>query len=145
MAEYTDVPVLVVDDDESMRKVICWVLEDAGYAAQQAENGAQALAALRVAPDGMVVVLDLLMPLLSGWDVLEAVEAEPERLGRHAYIVLTATYRLPRLAEQHRLVQLHADFVSKPFELDHLLQVVQAAAMQVMVAGSGASGEDAVG
>ncbi|MBV9133855.1 MAG: response regulator, partial [Chloroflexi bacterium] len=63
--------VLVVEDDESIRNVITDVLEDRGYRVIGATNGADALHQLEQAkPD--VMVLDLLMPVMHGWDFMEA-------------------------------------------------------------------------
>jgi CheY-like chemotaxis protein len=70
-------PVLVVDDDRDMRDTIAAVLESEGYDVRCAENGAQALAAMH-GPKPAAVVLDLSMPVMSGWELLEAVRAEDE-------------------------------------------------------------------
>src|SRR2546425_1279912 len=65
------VSVLVVDDDSDIREALCAVLMDEGYAVRSATNGAEALE--RIAeqhPD--VLVLDLLMPVMNGWEVLQS-------------------------------------------------------------------------
>ncbi len=70
--------VLVVDDDAAIRDALACVLESEGFEVAVAENGEVALDAIRTgrAPD--VMVLDLMMPVLSGWEVLEIVDAEPD-------------------------------------------------------------------
>jgi DNA-binding response OmpR family regulator len=60
--------ILVVDDDESVRRTLGWVLAEQGYRVQSAADGKEALAlAKRARPD--LVVLDLKLPDKSGWDV----------------------------------------------------------------------------
>ena len=64
--ELNDRLVLVVEDEEAIRKVISDVLDDRGFDVRCASNGAEALEALdHVRP--AVVVLDLLMPVMHGW------------------------------------------------------------------------------
>lgn len=80
--------VLVVDDTESARDIAARLLTDAGYTVRQAEDGAQALAAVRErAPD--LVVLDLMMPNVDGFDVVAQMSAD-EELRDIPLVVLTA-------------------------------------------------------
>ena len=68
--------ILVVDDDQDFRVAICVVLWQAGYPVQQAENGEVALQ--RVADEAPgIVLLDLKMPVLDGWGVMERMRGEP--------------------------------------------------------------------
>ncbi len=62
--------VLVVDDDKDIRESLVEILRDEGYEVTSACNGAEALEAIdRRAPD--VMLLDLMMPVVNGWEVLE--------------------------------------------------------------------------
>lgn len=80
--------MLVVDDDESIREYLRMLLEQAGYSVIAVENGAVALAYLRrVRTD--LVVLDLMMPVLDGWAVAEAMQRDPQ-LCRVPIIAFTA-------------------------------------------------------
>lgn len=63
--------VLVVDDDSSVRSMLGYLLEDAGYEVREAEGGAAAITSLTVDPPDCVV-LDLAMPDIDGVDVLRA-------------------------------------------------------------------------
>jgi CheY-like chemotaxis protein len=73
--------VLVVDDDASIREVVVQALEDAGFEADAADSGRRGLKALCVACaedspyDAMV--LDIIMPDVDGWQVLEAARHNP--------------------------------------------------------------------
>jgi CheY-like chemotaxis protein len=63
--------VLVVDDDADIRQALCEVFESEGLAVRSASNGRQALALVRErAPD--LILLDLMMPEMNGWEVLDA-------------------------------------------------------------------------
>jgi CheY-like chemotaxis protein len=103
--------ILVVDDDEAIREAVGEVLVDEGYRVLFAENGLRALEILRTRAPA-AILLDLMMPVMSGWEVLEAV-AESSELARIPIIVLSAMSAPPG----------HA-FLSKPVNLDELLELV---------------------
>src|ERR1041385_7372067 len=69
--------ILVVEDDYSIRDVLCAILEENGYAVATACNGDEALRTLREgrAPD--LIVLDLRMPVMDGWQFRAAQKADP--------------------------------------------------------------------
>src|SRR5690349_8610854 len=60
--------VLVIDDDRDVRDTMRLVLEHGGYVVQTAADGLEGLACLHAAPRPAVVVLDLAMPGMDGWD-----------------------------------------------------------------------------
>jgi CheY-like chemotaxis protein len=82
--------VLVVDDDSGFRRVMRTTLEDAGYTVFEAYSGTSALAQLAVGAQGTVVLLDLLMSGMSGFDVLHVLALDEQLATRHAFIVVTA-------------------------------------------------------
>ncbi|MDQ3034084.1 MAG: response regulator [Myxococcota bacterium] len=68
--------VLVVDDFDDAREMLCELLTDAGHQVVVAADGGEALALAReVLP--RVVLLDLSLPVLSGWDVARALKSNP--------------------------------------------------------------------
>lgn len=67
--------ILVVDDDDDFREALSEVLLDAGYPVQQADNGEAALARVSDEQPG-IVLLDLKMPVLDGWGVMERMRGE---------------------------------------------------------------------
>ncbi len=69
--------ILVVDDDDDFRETLSEVLTEAGYPVQQAENGEVALAKAAEEAPGMVL-LDLKMPVLDGWGVMERMRENPK-------------------------------------------------------------------
>ena len=68
--------ILVVDDDDDFREGLCAVLEQAGYPVQQASSGEQALVRIAEETPG-IVLLDLKMPGIDGWGVMERMRADP--------------------------------------------------------------------
>jgi two-component system response regulator FlrC len=120
--------VLVVEDDQSTREVIVECLQDAGYTVYEAPDGAPALERLRTHPEGLVVLLDLWMPGIDGYQVLQAVAAESPLATKHMYILLSAIGRTLPLHVVDLLKQLNVSSMSKPFDIDELLAAVEQAA-----------------
>ena len=113
--------VLVVDDDPSIRRLLVVTLQRQGYRTLEACNGRGALAEMRSGnPD--VVIMDLVMPEVSGWDVLSERAKDPALL-RIPIIVITASNihkaRVDVLARQIYGV------IAKPFDLETVLMMVE--------------------
>jgi CheY-like chemotaxis protein len=105
--------VLVVDDDGDVREALCAVLTEEGYVVRSAANGAEALE--RIAEQHLdVLVHDLLMPVMSGWDVLRSLREASLAI---PVIVISA------LADRSAPYQ-----VAKPISVDQLLKLVDAVA-----------------
>jgi CheY-like chemotaxis protein len=100
--------VLVVDDDRDVRDIVATVLESEGYAVRCAENGAQALAIMH-GPKPNAIVLDLMMPVMSGWELLEAVRSDGD-LSSIPIVVLSAVRAPSGVAH-----------LTKPVSLDELV------------------------
>jgi CheY-like chemotaxis protein len=112
--------VLVVDDDHDLRASLAEALEDSGYAVAQAVNGQQGLEVLRAAgPDERpdVVLLDLLMPVVNGWQFCEAKGGDPATAAIPVIVMSGAASRDPQ-SPYYIDVQ---DFIAKPVELGELL------------------------
>lgn len=128
-AENTHMPrVLVVDDDPTIRETITFVLSDAGYETLEAADGAAALDILRNSSDHLVVVLDLIMPGLSGFGILTRGALSKHPASRHSYIVCTAQASSPERIGTHfadLLQRLNIPFLARPFDMDALLQAVE--------------------
>lgn len=103
--------VLIVDDQEINRDVLGSILED-DYELLYAENGEEALKIMREQRERLsIVLLDLMMPVLNGFEVLETVRND-ELLRQIPIIVLTAE----RSAELQALQMGASDFIPKPFD-----------------------------
>ena len=108
--------LLVVDDDRLVRKVVSEFFRPHGYEVEQAQDGVAALQILeRFLPD--IIVADILMPNLDGWDLLEEVRRR-ESTSRIPFVFLTTEGDLPQ-----RLRGFHMgadDYVTKPFHVEEL-------------------------
>ncbi|HET8540984.1 MAG TPA: response regulator [Anaeromyxobacter sp.] len=109
------VTVLVVDDERDIREAVSEALKDEGYEVVDATDGAEALRQLRAHhPD--IVLLDLMMPGMNGWEFCAARSHDPE-FSTIPVIVLSALGRVSGLDA--------AAFLQKPFELDALVSTVR--------------------
>jgi len=108
--------VLVVDDQEINRDALGVILEDQ-YDVVYAENGQEALQVMRERLDDLsIVLLDLMMPVMNGFQVMEAVRSD-EQLRQIPIIVLTAE----KSAELKALQMGAADFITKPFDTHEVI------------------------
>src|SRR5215813_8711491 len=112
--------VLVIEDDVEIRATLRMALEDDGYSVLEAQNGEDAIGQLRSQCEPMVVLLDLLLPLLSGEDILKLVADDSTLATRHAYILLTAAHQSFQPSFLALLQQLQVPIIHKPFDLDDL-------------------------
>jgi CheY-like chemotaxis protein len=71
--------VLIVDDDASIRRLMRLILTDAGYDVMEAEDGAKALAIIEGAKAPSVLVLDLNMPVMDGWELFHRLQEDHMR------------------------------------------------------------------
>jgi CheY-like chemotaxis protein len=110
--------ILVVDDDASHRTLICDALQEMGYQTNEAANGREALDLLE---DNLpqAVLLDLRMPVMSGWGLLDALKKMPRARGLP--IIIISGYGFEWEAE---LVGA-AGYISKPVDLDKVRTTVQ--------------------
>jgi DNA-binding response OmpR family regulator len=112
-------PILIADDDADVRRLIVVLLERAGYRALEAADGREALRLLYAQPPA-AVVLDVTMPGLDGWKVLERIR----EVSDVPVLMLTAQGE-----ELHRVRGLRAgadDYVPKPFGRQELLARIEA-------------------
>jgi DNA-binding response OmpR family regulator len=114
--------VLVADDDRDIRDLVAFKLSQAGYDVETAEDGAQALARVRSAPPALVV-LDVMMPGLSGMDVARQLRADAQTASL-PIIMLTAKAQEADV-ESGFAVGVD-DYVIKPFSPRELLSRVRA-------------------
>lgn len=107
--------VLVVDDERDIRDAVAEVLKDEGYEVLDARDGAEGLAQLR-AHHPSVVLLDLMMPGMNGWEFCAARKRDPE-LSAIPVIVISALGSVSGVDAEA--------FLQKPFELEALLSAVR--------------------
>jgi CheY-like chemotaxis protein len=121
----TSVPkILVIDDTPTLLDVVRTCLEGEGYQVATCLESNQAVRMAREQrPD--VIMLDVVMPEVSGWEVLTALRADPALAGTPV-IVCTAyvAEALGRMVELQRRPDQHLGLLPKPFDLEELIEVV---------------------
>ena len=108
--------ILVVDDDPGVREGVRALLESEGYAVATASDGAEAIQKLREG-DVSLVLLDLAMPGVDGWQFLARRESEAG-FPRAPVVLLSG---LPFIRDAPGV----ADFIRKPIDSDRLLDCVR--------------------
>jgi len=111
--------VMVVEDDFAVREALHDLLEEQGYHVVRAANGLEALAQLRGGPVPGVILLDLMMPVMNGWELLGVLHDDPA-LASIPVVVISADHRL----EERSRTLAASGHLSKPFELGALLAAV---------------------
>ena len=115
--------VLVVDDDEDIGEAIEIILESRGYHCRLARDGESALELMRNHPLPQVVLLDMMMPIMSGEEFRIAQLQDP-RLATVPVIVMTAD-----ATAEDRVRSLGiSKFLRKPLRIDELISAMRAAA-----------------
>jgi two-component system, chemotaxis family, chemotaxis protein CheY len=112
--------VLVVDDDEDIREALEMVLETNGHPVVVASDGVQALAHLkREKLRPCVILLDLMMPGMNGFELHERLCAEPELAAIPIVVITGAGADIEELA-----TPLTSEILRKPFDLHTVLKAV---------------------
>lgn len=119
--------VLVVEDDADIRDALGLALNEAGYDAFAVEDGEQALEWLRheVAPN--VILLDMMMPRMNGWQFRNAQRADPALAEIPVIVVSAAADNALRAAGAAKALEVDA-VLRKPVDLDELFRAVDRAA-----------------
>lgn len=111
--------ILIVDDDEDIREALAMVLERRGYAAVAAANGRLGLDRLAEGLRPSVILLDLMMPTMNGWDFIRQI-SQDEALARIPVVVLTGYVKMAGDVP----IPGTAAILSKPIEVPTLLAVL---------------------
>jgi CheY-like chemotaxis protein len=108
--------VLVVDDDESIRQVLSDALQQEGFRVVTAIHGQEALERLRDVPVPALAIVDLMMPVMSGWDLIGVLRRMPE-FASLPIVVISAM--------RPRDLPAGVMFLAKPFDLTEISQLLQ--------------------
>ena len=113
--------ILVIDDDQNLRRMMKVNLAARGYQVLVAPNGEKGLEQARLErPD--LIFLDLMMPGISGWDVLVTLQAD-RKLSKTPVIIMTASGRED---EENKARSMRAaGYLVKPFGVDELMRQVK--------------------
>ena len=108
--------ILIVDDDLELLDALSDVLEVEGYATKRAQSGREALDVLRIPPGPAIVLLDLTMPVMNGWQFLAHKRNDP------AFVKVPVVAMSGTSTERPQGV---AGFLQKPINAPTLLNMVK--------------------
>jgi DNA-binding response OmpR family regulator len=114
-----DVPILLVEDDDALRRILAGHLRQHGYDVVEVDSAERAAQALALGPRPALIVLDINLPGGTGWDLLRSSAMRvPDR---PPVVIASAVTVSPR-----RLTEFGVDgYLPKPFPLETLLQTVE--------------------
>jgi CheY-like chemotaxis protein len=111
-------PILIVEDDADLREMMAQLLTLEGFRASAVANGREALEYLSQGGKPDVILLDLMMPVMDGWEFRRKQQAD-KVLSKVPVIVLSAL-------DQTRAADVSAvAFLKKPLDFDRLLELVR--------------------
>ena len=112
--------ILIAEDDRAIQRLILRVLDREGYEIQTASNGQEAMTCIG-SQDYDAVVMDLMMPGLSGFDVLARLRSEKPDVLKHLIVITAAAERETRKIPAADVCAI----VRKPFDLQQLIDTVR--------------------
>ncbi len=112
--------VLVVDDDKAIVELLSRTLKQRGYAVMAAYDGKEAMAAVKN-QHPHAILLDLRMPVMDGYEVLEALKSDPETVD--IPVVIMSAYHFDR--DRADVLKLAAEQVCKPFDADEFVSRIE--------------------
>jgi CheY-like chemotaxis protein len=120
MVTETNKKILVVEDDRTTRDAVALVLRDEGYSVTEASNGQEALLHLRNTLPPDLILLDLMMPVMNGWEFRKQ-QTEDPALQAIPVVVVSADANIPQ-----KTAALGArEYLTKPVDPEKLLEAVQ--------------------
>jgi CheY-like chemotaxis protein len=123
LSKIVDTPtkqVMIVDDDNDIRDAISQILEYEGYEVLQASNGQEGIDRLRDQQKPGLILLDLMMPVMNGWQFRTELQSNPI-LKEIPVVILSADGNIQQKSENIGV----AGYLKKPIQLDTLLDTVK--------------------
>lgn len=111
---------MIVDDEPDIRETLAEILRDEGMQVETAEDGADALEKLRGLAACRIILLDLMMPGMNGWQFRERQRQDP-RLSRIPVLLLSGSAQLEEEASSLGAL----DCFTKPVELNRLIDLIK--------------------
>lgn len=109
-----------MDDDPDILEALSEILEAEGFVIRRARNGKEALERLEPEPPHLIL-LDLMMPVMDGWEFAQRMRQKPPAIATIPLIVLSADRNVGSKAQDIGAV----GHLAKPFELNDLLEMVR--------------------
>jgi CheY-like chemotaxis protein len=112
--------ILVIEDDEPIRDAICYAIESAGYNVISAGDGKAGLEMLEHAKKPCLILLDLMLPIMNGWEFFEIIRSDPRNALATIPVVITSAAGAGAVTAAQK-----ADgYIKKPIDIDRLYEVV---------------------
>ena len=127
--------ILVVEDDSAIRETLKEVLSMEGYLVRTACHGREALEILARGPKPALMLVDLMMPVVDGWQLIELL-SEDHEMSKVPVVVLSAVVS----GEHFQGRKNSLEILKKPFEINKLLEVVRKHAGRDLKSGSSIGG-----
>jgi CheY-like chemotaxis protein len=112
--------ILVVEDDAATREALGLILVSEGFRFLGAANGQEALGLLRSGPHPDLILLDLMMPIMDGWQFRRE-QSQDSALSAIPVVVLSADGNV----QQNATALQAADYLQKPVDVENLIAVIQ--------------------
>ena len=113
--------ILIVDDDNDVRRALTELLEEEGYSVAGAANGRVALELMRAGIRPSLILLDLMMPGMNGWDFRTAQMRDPELSAVPVVVVTASGFSHESIRTQFGPIEL----VAKPIQPSALLDIIE--------------------
>jgi CheY-like chemotaxis protein len=111
--------ILIVEDDADLRDSLADLLQDEGYQVAGAANGREALSYLRRCPPPCIILLDLMMPVMNGWEFRDQQQQDPALSSIPVAIVTGVRNSADQMAALNAV-----GYLQKPVDLSELLETV---------------------
>ncbi|MEW6056606.1 MAG: response regulator [Bdellovibrionota bacterium] len=111
--------IVVIEDDDAIRETVKEVLNSEGYSVVAFKNGKEAIEQLANCSKPCLILLDLMMPVMDGWEFLEA------RKNINDYIMAIPVVIVSAVVDKIKNSQGVKAYIKKPVDLDVLLSVVR--------------------
>ena len=141
-ARATPGDVLVVEDDREINELVCAYAEIAGFGSRSALNGSDAVEQVRRRPPALIV-LDLMLPDIDGFEVCRRVHAEAKAAGKPIPVIIILSALDGEKSKQMGRSCGAVDYLTKPFDPDRLMEAIARHASRAEGARDHAAGKPA--
>lgn len=117
-------PILICEDDDEIRELLVDAIQGEGFEVTATRNGSEALAILEEKPGRYLFLLDLMMPGINGYDILDRMAASEALSAENIVVIVSATGYIRLINPVVLEKQLVKAMLKKPFELDELFDLL---------------------
>ncbi len=115
--------ILIVEDNADIRESLVDVLRMEGYLVESAANGSEAIEKLQTVERPPLILLDMMMPVMNGWQFLEAQKQDAQFAGIPVVLVSAVKAEQSLISDQGSIQAM--GHLQKPIDIDSLLKVVE--------------------